>query len=282
MLNRFGMTFVAVVRALMRPPRFGSYWASLEPHRARWIGLAVLLAVAAGILMATADVPAIVAARNLNRNWVVNAFDLYTDTGKSGWVLWPLGLFTLALIALLSMDLARATRRLMMPILVRAGFLFLAVGVPGLFATIVKRMIGRARPFVGGAPDAFNYSPMAFHVHYASLPSGHATTAFALAVAVAALWPRTRWVMAIYAVLVAISRVMVTAHHPSDVVMGALVGILGALFVRHWFALRGFAFAMRADGTISPKPGPRWRHFRALWTHMTVDWRARRAHGAAE
>jgi hypothetical protein len=31
----------------------------------------------------------------------------------------------------------------------RFGFLFLAIGLLGLFVSIVKRLIGRARPYVG-------------------------------------------------------------------------------------------------------------------------------------
>ena len=31
---------------------------------------------------------------------------------------------------------------------VRLGFVFTAIALPGLFVTIVKRLIGRARPFV--------------------------------------------------------------------------------------------------------------------------------------
>ncbi len=62
---------------------------------------------------------------------------------------------------------------------------------------------------------------------YASLPSGHATTAFAALVAIGAIWPQARALMWIYAVLIALSRVIVTAHHPSDVIAGAIVGAVG-------------------------------------------------------
>ena len=49
---------------------------------------------------------------------------------------------------------------------------------------------------------------------------------------------------------------MLLAHHPSDVVAGALVGITGAMFVRYWFAARRLGFAIHGDGTIVPLPGP--------------------------
>ena len=66
--------------------------------------------------------------------------------------------------------------------------------MPGLFATIIKRMIGRARPMVGGSLDPFLFSPFIWRADYAGLPSGHATTAFAVLVAFGTLWPRARTV----------------------------------------------------------------------------------------
>ena len=48
-------------------------------------------------------------------------------------------------------SLPRMSQLVLAAITVRVGFLFVAIGVPGLFVTIVKRMIGRARPLVGGS-----------------------------------------------------------------------------------------------------------------------------------
>ena len=105
--------------------------------------------------------------------------------------------------------------------------MFTAIALPGLFVTIVKRLIGRARPLVDGN-DAFAYLPFGWKVDYASLPSGHATTAFAALVAIGAIFPQARALMWIYAVLIALSRVVLTAHYPSDVMAGAFVGAAGA------------------------------------------------------
>ena len=76
------------------------------------------------------------------------------------------------------------------------------------------------------------------------------------AIAIGAVWPRARPVIWLYAIVIMLSRVFVMAHHPSDVVAGALVGIIGAMAVRFWFAARRLSFAIRADGTIVPLTGP--------------------------
>jgi undecaprenyl-diphosphatase len=125
-------------------------------------------------------------------------------------------------------------------------------------------MIGRARPFVAG-DNVWAYDPFNWHARYASLPSGHTTTAFAALVAIGAIFPQARALMWIYAVLIALSRIVVTAHYPSDAIAGAIVGAVGASLVRNWFAARRLGFAVDAGGFVRPKPGPSiWRIIKAV------------------
>ena len=74
--------------------------------------------------------------------------------------------------------------------------------------------------------------------------------------AVSAVWPQARFAMAIYALIIAVSRLVLLAHHPSDVVAGAMVGIVGTVFVRYWFAARRLGFAIQRDGSIVSLVGP--------------------------
>ena len=141
----------------------------------------------------------------------------------------------------------------------RIGFVFTAIALPSLFDTIIKHLIGRARPFVVAGPDVWAYEPFSWHARYASFPSGHATTAFAALVAIGAIFPQARALMWIYAVLIALSRVVITAHHPSDVIGGAIVGAVGAVLVRNWFAARRLGFTVAADGSVRAMPGPSFR-----------------------
>ncbi len=188
---------------------------------------------------------------------------ILTDFGKSAYVLWALAaiLFVVAIM----FPLARGTARSMLiGFGTRTLFIFLAVLLPVLTGEIMKDVVGRGRPFVGGQANAFNFSHFAGTEAYASFPSGHATAAFALAFAVSAVWPRTRMVMFVYAVVIAASRLVLLAHHPSDVVAGALVGVIGALLVRYWFAARHLAFTIRRDGAIEPLAGPSLGHLKRV------------------
>jgi membrane-associated phospholipid phosphatase len=178
-------------------------------------------------------------------------FRLITDFGKAANVLWSLaGLWLLVVLA------APATQASWQPRLRRLAmqsqFMFLAVLVPVLSGEVIKWIVGRGRPFVGGAANAFNFAPFAGTEAYASFPSAHAVTSAALAFAVAALWPRARVVAIIYALLIILSRLVLLAHHPSDVTAGALIGVAGAMLVRYWFAARGLGFGIDADGAITP------------------------------
>src|SRR6202043_663006 len=95
--------------------------------------------------------------------------------------------------------LSRTAQGVLGALAARFAFLFLAIALPGLFVTIVKRLIGRARPFVGGHDNPFAYRPFGWEPAYASMPSGHATTAAAAAIAIGALFPRARPLMWAYA-----------------------------------------------------------------------------------
>jgi undecaprenyl-diphosphatase len=132
-------------------------------------------------------------------------------------------------------------------------FVFFAVLVPVLTGEVIKWIVGRGRPFVGGHANAFNFSHFAGTEAYASFPSAHATTAAALAFAISALWPRARGVMIVYALLIIASRLALLAHHPSDVIAGAAIGVAGVMLVRYWFAARGLGFVIGADGAITPR-----------------------------
>jgi membrane-associated phospholipid phosphatase len=176
---------------------------------------------------------------------------ILTDFGKDGYVLWLLAAMLL-IVALVSPSVKGASQARWLRFGTHLQFVFVAVLVPLIAGELLKWIAGRGRPFVGGKANAFNFEPFAGTSAYASFPSAHAITAFALAFAIAAVWPRARPAVIVYALLIASSRLVLLAHHPSDVVAGALIGVVGAMFARYWFAARRVGFAIHADGTIVP------------------------------
>jgi undecaprenyl-diphosphatase len=176
---------------------------------------------------------------------------IFTDFGKDEYVLWALA--ALFVVGALAYPLVRSgARPAAARFAIRVEYCLLAVALPVVVAEAIKWTAGRGRPFVGGKANAFNFVPFTGTEAYFSFPSAHAVTAFALAFAIAAIWPRW-WVATFsYAVLIAASRLVLLAHHPSDVVGGALVGIVGAMAVRYWFAARRVGFDIKDGGKIVP------------------------------
>jgi undecaprenyl-diphosphatase len=248
-------------RVIGRAPR------AQAPRPSVGAGAAIIIVLIAAVAsMFLVDTAASDWARQLPR-WFTGAFEEITNFGLSGWFLFPFGFILLCLAAVTSPALPRVTQGVVAMLAARVGFLFLAIAVPGLFVTIVKRLIGRARPYVGGHDDPFAYMPFIWRPEYASMPSGHAANAAAAAIAIGAIWPRTRWAMWLYALVIMFSRVVVLAHRPSDVIAGALVGVLGALLLRRWFAARRLVFGA---SDLRSFPGPSWRRIKAAFGRVAI------------
>jgi membrane-associated phospholipid phosphatase len=130
--------------------------------------------------------------------------------------------------------------------------LFIALaGVVSGINGLIKWVVGRTRPFkLPGFDDAqpFHLEPFwhgikgFWHQKDLCFPSGHATTAFALAAAVTMVRPRWGWLFIPLAILVGAERVLENAHYLSDVVGGAGLGAAGAWLVyvvlQRWFELK--------------------------------------------
>ncbi|MBS0247724.1 MAG: phosphatase PAP2 family protein [Proteobacteria bacterium] len=246
---------------MTRPIDWETAFPWIREPRHVLIGAAVVVA-AMLLCMTLIDSGATRLAQTLPR-WIVDFFNFLTDFGKGAWVLWPLGLTFVALAAL-PRAITPIAQAVQAAIMVRVGFLFVAIGLPGLFSSIVKNMIGRARPGVPGRIDPFVFDPFHWAPAYASMPSGHATTAFAVLAAFATLWPRWRTVALIYAVVIIVSRVVLQAHFVSDTLLGAVVGTVGVILIRRWFAAQHLGFSITADGRVRQFPGPSVRRIKAV------------------
>jgi membrane-associated phospholipid phosphatase len=112
----------------------------------------------------------------------------------------------------------------------------------GLVADGVKFLIARLRPaaadlsgnvqetFVGWLPLVSGRLGRPYGHALQSFPSAHAATAAGLAIGLAALYPRGRWLFVLFAVLACLQRIEAQAHFASDVLAGAALGcIAGAI-----------------------------------------------------
>ncbi|MBX2993023.1 MAG: phosphatase PAP2 family protein [Bacteroidetes bacterium] len=95
-------------------------------------------------------------------------------------------------------------------------------------STFIKSLVGRVRPC-----HAFSAGEIHLLVGCGGLsfPSSHAVNNFGVATMFSWYYPKARTGLYIFASLVAISRVFVGVHYPSDVLGGAVIGTGVALFV---------------------------------------------------
>jgi membrane-associated phospholipid phosphatase len=116
-------------------------------------------------------------------------------------------------------------------------YVCVAVTTVMLVGETLKWFFGRFRPILYIEHGLYGFSWFAFEGDMHSFPSGHTFRVFSAMTALGVVVPRWRVPLLTLAVLVGISRVVVTRHYPSDVLAGAFVGIFGALWI--WRIMMG-------------------------------------------
>lgn len=173
----------------------------------------------------------------------VEMVGLFADYAKGIYfVLLALVATLVSLLAFLAVPEYRSDAAL--PTTLKAGFVFSTTLLALLLATLLKVLIGRARPELLPLAGPFAFSPFSTAKEMTSFPS--AETAMAVAFFGSFAWAAKAYVgrisaivLFVPAVLIAASRVVVSAHYLSDVLAGmvlsaALVGWLGQVFQQRY------------------------------------------------
>jgi membrane-associated phospholipid phosphatase len=111
-----------------------------------------------------------------------------------------------------------------------------AHGIAALLANVLKHLIGRPRPkFVHSGEWEMSFSLVS---GLDSFPSGHSTASFAIATVLSKRFPIATPLCLGIALFVGISRVLRGSHFPTDVMGGAIIGILSGFVaaapLRQW------------------------------------------------
>lgn len=111
----------------------------------------------------------------------------------------------------------------------KAEFYYGAAGLAavigsGIIVQVIKHLVGRARPRMTLPP--WEHIGPSFDSDLHSFPSGHTATSFALAAVLASRFPRQAWIFYGVAGLVGVGRVVGGSHYPSDVLAGAILGLV--------------------------------------------------------
>ena len=111
-------------------------------------------------------------------------------------------------------------------------FIFCSILCTGVVVELAKVFIGRTRPILFEALEFRGFFPPSFDWVFNSMPSGHTAISFAALVMIGMLAPRAKPLTWTLAILIGVSRVCVGAHWPTDVILGAFIGMVVADIVK--------------------------------------------------
>jgi undecaprenyl-diphosphatase len=120
----------------------------------------------------------------------------------------------------MSLSWAQRTRRIF--------FAFIAVVLAQGVSQLIQLFIFRPRPFITHSVHQL------IQLHSLSFPSGHALTFFAFSTVVYAYNRKLGIASFIATALICIARVAAGIHYPSDIIVGAVIGILCGLLVNRY------------------------------------------------
>lgn len=103
----------------------------------------------------------------------------------------------------------------------------LALALNMSLAFVIKRIFGRNRPYW----IEKNLNTYGIDLKDYSFPSGHTTSAFTMAMIFSLNYPAIWPIFILMALLVAISRIYLAVHYPTDVLAGIVLAVLGSLVV---------------------------------------------------
>jgi len=166
---------------LVRPPSHSRRAEAARRSARRGLLLAAILGAVIIALMVALDVAEIglMPPRGTASLWPVR---ILTDFGKDIYVLAVLAVMLLV-VGFVAAALRGTSQARLLSLGLRLQFLFFAVLVPLIPGEILKWIVGRGRPFVGGQANPYNFVTFNGTEAYASFPSAHAVTGFALAFA---------------------------------------------------------------------------------------------------
>ena len=131
---------------------------------------------------------------------------------------------------------------------------FAAAALAYLVAFVIHHAWARPRPY------------MTHHISHpwsnttdASFPSDHATVSYAIAFAVLAFDPIAGALFLVVATIIAVGRLFIGAHYPSDVVAGLIIGLLAAAVVVRLLPRFVSRVVSQVERVSDPLVRPLWR-----------------------
>lgn len=118
----------------------------------------------------------------------------------------------------------------------KIGFLiFFASGINFVIIEILKHVVKEPRPFITH-PELLSHVIGVPPSSY-SFPSGHASAAFAGALVIGYFFKKWRVWVYLLATCIAISRPFLLVHYPTDVIAGAIIGLISGILAFFFYKI---------------------------------------------
>lgn len=191
----------------------------------QWIAVSVLVIAAVTLGYTHLDLPIALYFYALEGTPALDAASVLTHLGE--------GVYYIAPSLLLYLFFRNRNR-----LYARAAlFIFAATVSSGIVVNLLKVIFGRFRPTLYFKEHLYGFDW--FHTAHpmVSFPSGHSATAMGAWVAFALLLPKYRIPLILTGVMLASTRMILTAHYLSDVIAGSAIGIALTLVWYRFFFL---------------------------------------------
>ncbi len=116
-----------------------------------------------------------------------------------------------------------------------SGLMLWVVIASSLLIEVFKILLGRARPHLLFSDNVYGFYCFKFNAKYWSFPSGHSGTIAAVMTLLSLLYPKLKYLALSVCIAVFLSRLTLTAHFPADILAGAYLGALSAVWVTRFY-----------------------------------------------
>lgn len=192
-----------------------------------------LFLIILGVLLLAVDYPLILLLhKNTNDQWKF-WWRIITDVGEA----WPWFLVLTLVVLWGKISGGNVWKQYSRPAL----FCIWNLLFVGTFLNLIKWIVGRPRPKYFLMDNLIEPNSFAFvNPFKLSFPSGHSQAIWSVAVCLSLYWPEHRKKFFFCAIIVSLSRFMLTHHYLSDVLLGACIGYIGSFWFHSYFASRFF------------------------------------------
>ncbi len=127
----------------------------------------------------------------------------------------------------------------------RMWFLWCCALIPSLICLVLKMLLGRSRPELLFLGQLYGFYGWGTDAQFWSFPSGHTTTIMGFVFGLCVLFPKYSYAFLISGLLVATSRILLTEHYVSDVVVASYLALLEVGVLCWWFRRENKCYTAR-------------------------------------